>query len=68
MNNNDDKLQELHNQGQEDGAQGYGNYDPPHGTLSTAASLAISTDDYERKVEENEAYTQGWRNGQDSIS
>ena len=57
-----------HNEGQADGAKGYGNYNPPHGGGSVAASLIISTDEYTEKVEANKEYTKGYQNARDSIS
>lgn len=46
--------QHLHNQGQEDAAKGYGNYDPPHGFIHTVLS--------DRLKEENDAYREGYSN------
>lgn len=45
----------LHNQGQEDAAKGYGNYDLPHGLVQTVLSDDLAA--------ENDAYREGYRHG-----
>ena len=54
---------ELHKQGQKDGAAGFGNYEPPHGLLKTVVTLVRSSEDYSRQIEDNQAYRAGWQNG-----
>ncbi len=44
-----------HAEGQKDAAKGYGNYDPPHGTIHEILSDNLK--------EENDAYRDGYRNG-----
>ena len=53
-----------HNKGQRDGAKGFGNYDPPHGTLEQVAkSFFSSKEKYDKVLRDNNDYTAGYRNG-----
>lgn len=51
----DDRLQELHNKGQEDDE-----YDPPHDVVDDLMTWRPSQ--VEKLTEENKAYDKGWRN------
>ncbi len=55
-------LQQIHNDGQADGANG--EYDAPHDTIDQAVGFFFYTQrDFERMMEENDAYDQGHSNG-----
>ena len=50
-----ERLQELHNKGQEDDS-----YDPPHSVVDDLLTWRPSS--VEKVHEENEAYNKGWKN------
>lgn len=52
----EDRATKYHNEGQEDGAKGPGNYDPPHGWLW---NTTVGSDE-DRK--DSESYREGYRN------
>ena len=52
----DNRLEELHNKGQEDRSEG--RYDPPHDLLDDI--LTWSESGVDKMNEENEAYSEGW--------
>ncbi len=56
-----DRLQDLHNQGEQDAASRSG-YDTPHGFLDEATTFTSSG--MEKNRTENEAYNKGFKNGQ----
>jgi hypothetical protein len=63
MSKDDDRLTEIHNQGQEDA--GKNDYDPPHGIVEDL--ITWSSSGMDKICEENTAYKAGWENGKKNL-
>lgn len=60
-----DKLEEAHNKGQEDAAEGE-DYHPPNSETATFGAMISPFHDLDQVHAENSAYRDGWENGKKS--